>query len=427
MKRILILLYMIGLMCTAFAQETLTLQEAVATALQKNASVMVARNSAAIAKNTATAGRADLMPRLSVSAGANYMDSELLGASTVSSAGVNLSYTLFDGLGNIYRLRQAQSAGHLGALDARNQIENTILQVSQAYYAAASAFEGLKITREALGISRERLTRAQERAVYGRAGTVDVLSAQVDVNSDSVNVVHAQLAWAQTQRNLNVLLFRDLAQSLTIDTEVKYGVVDDLAALLSAADSRNAAYLIYRERSKQARYATGGAGAAMLPRIDLTGSASYSQTGQDFSIGFDNLNRTIRAGANISWTLFNGGRLRLQHQSAKLTAKNQALLEDLALRDLERSVTNSYEAYGNSRLVLKLETQSLEAAELNFQRSRDLYRMGQVTNTQFREAQLNLIRSKNRLQTAKYNAKLDELSLLKLSGQLVSADEIGLK
>jgi len=90
-------------------------------------------------------------------------------------------------------------------------------------------------------------------------------------------------------------------------------------------------------------------------------------------------------------------------------------------------VTNSYEAYRNSRLVLTLETQSLEAAELNFQRSRDLYRLGQVTSTQFREAQLNLIRSKNRMQTAKYNAKLAELSLLKLSGQLVSSEQVGFK
>ena len=89
-------------------------------------------------------------------------------------------------------------------------------------------------------------------------------------------------------------------------------------------------------------------------------------------------------------------------------------------------MANGYDAYQNSRLVLDLETQNLEAAELNFQRSRDLYRLGQATGTQFREAQLNLIRSKNRLQTAKYNAKLNELTLLKLSGQLVGEESLGL-
>jgi len=427
MKRLMIFAGLLGVAAAGMAQERLTLQEAVATALEKNAAVIVARNNASIARNTAQSGMADMLPKLTASAGASYTDIDNISTNTVSSAGLNLSYTLFDGLGNVYRLKQARATGRMGALDARNQIENTILQVSQAYYGAASAFEGLSIAREAMGISRERLTRAKQRAAYGRAGTVDVLSAQVDVNSDSVNVVQARLAWDEAQRNLNVLLYRDLSKGMAIDTEVDYGVMDALDAFLSASTERNAGYLIYQERSRQAGYAAAAAGGAMLPRIDLTGSATYSQTEQDLAIGFDNLNRTVRAGANISWTLFNGSRLRLQHQSAKLTAQNQALLEDQAQRDLARSVTNSYEAYRNSRLVLTLETQSLEAAELNFQRSRDLYRLGQVTSTQFREAQLNLIRSKNRMQTAKYNAKLAELSLLKLSGQLVSSEQVGFK
>lgn len=427
MKRLIIIAGLLGLAAAGAAQDRLTLQEAVATALQKNAAVLVARNNASIARNTARSGMADLMPRLTASAGANYTDIENISTSTVSSAGLNLSYTLFDGLGNVYRLKQAQSTGTIGALDARNQIENSILQVSQAYYGAASAFEGLNIAREALGISHERLKRAEQRAAYGRAGTVDVLSARVDVNSDSVNVVQARLAWDEAQRNLNVLLYRDLSKGMAIDTAVDYGVIDGLDALLSASNLHNAGYLIFQERSRQASYAAGAAGGAMLPRVDLTGSATYSQTEQDLAVGFNDLNRTVRAGANISWTLFNGGRLRLQHQSARLTAKNQALLADQAKRDLVRSVTNSYETYKNSRLVLDLETQSLEAAELNFQRSRDLYRLGQVTSTQFREAQLNLIRSKSRMQTAKYNAKLAELSLLKLSGQLVSSEQVGLE
>jgi len=252
MKRLMIFAGLLGVAAAGMAQERLTLQEAVATALEKNAAVMVARNNASIARNTAQSGMADMLPKLTASAGASYTDIDNISTNTVSSAGLNLSYTLFDGLGNVYRLKQARATGRMGALDARNQIENTILQVSQAYYGAASAFEGLSIAREAMGISRERLTRAKQRAAYGRAGTVDVLSAQVDVNSDSVNVVQARLAWDEAQRNLNVLLYRDLSKGMAIDTEVDYGVMDALDAFLSASTERNAGYLIYQERSRQA-------------------------------------------------------------------------------------------------------------------------------------------------------------------------------
>ena len=271
------------------AQEVLTLQEAVATALRQNTSVMVARNSAVIAQNTASAGKADLLPKLSASAGANYTDIENVGASTTSSVGASASYTLFDGLGNVYRLRQAQSTGRLGALDARNQIESTVLQVGQAYYTAASAFESLRIAREALGISRERLVRAQERSAYGRAGTVDVLSAQVDVNADSVTVVQSQLAWDQARRNLNMLLFREIGAPLAVATGVDYAPMAELGALLSEAQKRNAGFLIYQERTRQAKAAAGAAGSALAPKLDLSGSATYSQTDADLAVGFGDL------------------------------------------------------------------------------------------------------------------------------------------
>ena len=70
-------------------------------------------------------------------------------------------------------------------------------------------------------------------------------------------------------------------------------------------------------------------------------------------------------------------------------------------------------------MVLDLESSSLEAAKLNFKRTQELYHLGQVTTTQFREAQLNLIRAKSSMSWAKYEAKLNEIILMKLSGRLL--------
>ena len=125
--------------------------------------------------------------------------------------------------------------------------------------------------------------------------------------------------------------------------------------------------------------------------------------------------------------VFNGGQMRIAFQNSKLLAENQSILEKLSKRRLERSVINAYEAYKNSRLLLKLETQNLKAAELNFKRTHDLYQLGQVTTTQFREAQLNLIKSKNVLQTSKYSAKINELKLKQITGDIIIDNKISLK
>ena len=102
--------------------------------------------------------------------------------------------------------------------------------------------------------------------------------------------------------------------------------------------------------------------------------------------------------------------------------ENQQLVEEEAKLFLETDIINAYEAYQNSRYVLELEERNLVVAELNFSRTEELFNLGQVTNTQFREAQLNLIRAKNNISSAQYSAKLDEIELLRLSGRLFTKD-----
>lgn len=200
---------------TAFevsGQELLSLSDAIGRALAKNHDVIVARNDAQASRNNVHIGNAGLLPAVDLVADAGYRDSKVETdaggvntATTTTVAQIQLSYTLFDGLGNIYTYKKLKAAGQLGELLARDEIEKITLQVSSAYYDVASASEALDIARESLEISRERLERAQRRANFGQANTIDVLSAQVDLNSDSVAFVNAQLDLNQSKRTLNVL------------------------------------------------------------------------------------------------------------------------------------------------------------------------------------------------------------------------------
>jgi len=409
---------------TASGQERLTLNEALELALSNNPQIQTARNNSLIAENQAAAGRADLLPRLSFSGGFNYLDTEVRGSSTVTNAGLAASYTIFDGFGTVYRYKLAGSYGRLGRLQALEQIENNILQVCHAYYRAASSFEALTIAKETLGISRERLRRTEKRAGFGRAGNVDVLSAKVDVNTDSVGVVRATLRWDESQRDMNLLLQREISAKFQVDTNVMYVDISELNHLLEIVKNKNTGFLIADERFRLAGYNAGVATSALFPKIDLSTSIGYSQTEANLRAGFDNMSQSIRAGLNISWMLFNGSRVKLASETAKISHNNQRLLKSYAEHNLERLIINAYESWKNSHLVLKLEEKNLAVARLNFKRNRDLYNLGQVTTTQFRESQLNLFRSRTRLQSAKYTAKLEEINIQKLSGSLVSSADL---
>jgi outer membrane protein TolC len=413
----------------AAAQDVLTFTEAVAIALSRNPRIAVARNSAEVAGNKAHIGNAGLLPRLDLSGSATYQktdaDSGPESELSTTSARLNASYTLFDGLGNIFRYKRLSSEGRQGELDARDQIESTLLSVSGAYYEAAAACENLRIARRLLEISRERLDRAEQRAGYGRAGTVDVLAARVDFNSDTVTVVQAEFVWAEAKRNLNVLLDRDIETDFTIEPAVTFSELEPLAVMRETALAGNASYRSAIESLEQARLSRSITRSAYLPQLDLSAGYGYSRTTDGFDFSLADPTRSWDIRATLSLNLFDGFQRRIDSKNAAIRVRSEELLEKQARLELDRELASAYESYRNSRIVLDLEGRNLESAQLNFQRTKELYELGQVTSTQFREAQLNLIRAETNVSTARYDAKLKEIELLRITGRLITTVEHG--
>ena len=427
MKRLTIAGALLVLAAASAAAETLTFEEAVALAIARNPLIAVARNSAEIADNSAHIGGAGLLPRIDLAGSSNYIDTDPAAGPesrmTMNSADVTASYTLFDGFGNVYRYRRLASAGRQGKLDARDRIERILVQVADAYYGAAAARENLRIAEQLLGISSERVERARKRADYGQGGTIDVLAAEVDFNSDTVTVVQAAYAWDEAKRRLNVLLDRDVHADVEIDTAVEFAEPADYETLRAEATGRNAAYLSSIESLDQARHGKAIARAAWLPRLDLSASYGYDRTAPDHDVTLDENDRSWNVRAAVSLNLFDGFQKRVDSKNASLLVRTGELLEKQARLELEEALAGAYESYRNSRTVLALEKRNLESARVNFSQTSKLYDLGQVTSTQFREAQLNLIRAETNVSTARYDARLGEIELDRIAGRLVTTAE----
>ncbi|MBN2226406.1 MAG: TolC family protein [candidate division Zixibacteria bacterium] len=411
------------------AQEQLTLDKAIELALRDNHAVRVARNDARATKNTVNIGSAGLLPKVDFISTMNYRDEAASDAqgganttSTQNSASIQATYTLFDGFGNIFSFKKLKKTGVQAELQARNTIETVILQVSQAYYDVANSQEQLAIAEEALAISNDRLVRAKKQSQYGQANAVDVLSAEVDLNTDSTSLLNARLNQKEACRNLNVLLNRDLDTKFTVGTDVDYLDHPDRSEFHRSALANNAEYLSALNFLEQARLDLKGAYADFMPQVNVQMSYGYSQSSPDWRVNYDDPAKTYSAFVTLNFNIFNGFQNKIKTQNARLDVRNQEIYENEVRLDLQRLVANAYDAYANSLEVLALQERNLESARLNFKRTQDLYNLGQVTTTTFREAQLNLVRARNNISTAKYAAKLNELHLMKLGGRLVEAD-----
>ena len=91
-------------------------------------------------------------------------------------------------------------------------------------------------------------------------------------------------------------------------------------------------------------------------------------------------------------------------------------------KDLERNVSNAWETYQNSLFILEAERKNVETNKRNFERSEEQFKLGQIITVELRLAQVNLLNAVNSFNQAKYTAKVAELRLLQLAGQLIGAD-----
>jgi outer membrane protein TolC len=100
--------------------------------------------------------------------------------------------------------------------------------------------------------------------------------------------------------------------------------------------------------------------------------------------------------------------------------ENRSIEVEQEEMQLATNLNNTWASYQQSLKVLSFEKSNQKSAELNLQRSEELYKVGRITSTQFREAQTALTASQVRISNAEISVKLNELELMRLSGQILS-------
>jgi outer membrane protein, adhesin transport system len=79
-----------------------------------------------------------------------------------------------------------------------------------------------------------------------------------------------------------------------------------------------------------------------------------------------------------------------------------------------------YNAYTNNLRLLNLELQNLEIARENLDIALERYKLGALAGLELREVQKSLLDAEERLLSIQYQTKLAEISLLQISGRILS-------
>ena len=443
-KSLEVILLMVFLSSNVFSQEILTKEEALKITLENNFGIQIANNNLEVAKNNASILNSGFLPTASVNSGASYQrnnqsltfpdretgdDREISGNGIISrnlNTNVGLNYTLFDGLGRKYNYKQLKETYNLTELQVRETIENTHLQLFTMYFQIARLSKNANNLNEALSISKTRLKRAKYQYEYGQSTKLEFLNAQVDVNNDSIAYISAKQQVNNAKRGLNIILGIEKETNYNVETNVTYSTILNYNELenktlqnnsLLQQNEKNIAISEFNIKVNKANY---------FPTLNFNASYGFNRTENENLInpfGARLINSDgLNAGLNLTWNIFDGGTRKTRVANAKIALENQEIALEQQKVSIKNNLKNTWENYKNQLFILEAQKQNVESNQNNFDRTQERFKLGQITSVEFRQAQINLINAKTALNNAKFDAKLIELQLLQLSGDILNME-----
>jgi len=434
--RKIVFVFMSFCMTSITAQKLVSVSEAIELALENNYGIKIISNNKEIAKNNASILNSGYLPTVSSSSGATFnrdnLEAEFANGESTAlngakssryNASINLNYTLFDGLGRYYDYKRLKETYKLSELQARETIENTIAQLYVVYYNVAQVTENVTVLEKTLTVSKDRITRASYQFEYGQGTMLNVLNAQVDINNDSINLINAKQQLVNTKRDLNVVLGNVISSEFRVDTTIDFKLDIDQNDLATKVKSNNVNLLQLDKNIMINTFIVKANKSGYLPSLGLTGSYGWNK-GNNNAASFVavSTNTGLSGGLSLSWNLFDGGATATRVSNAKIELENRSLEKESMVIDIERNFNNAWDDYQNKLTIFQVQENNIITSTNNFNRTQEKYKLGQATSIEFRQAQLNLINSELNRNQAKYAAKIAELTVLQLSGELLNIE-----
>ncbi|MFZ9878020.1 MAG: TolC family protein [Chitinophagaceae bacterium] len=441
MKRIVSLL-LVHYLClanvpTAISQQnspTLTLQEAIERVLANNYGLRIARNDSAALAIENEFKNASFLPRLNANTGLTLNNNDQYqkfndGAirerkgiqSENISAAVALNWTLFGGL-RVYTIREkAQAFQQLGDLNLRNQVINTIAQVSNSYYSIVQQRQQLKALEEQIEINQERVKLAATKLEIGTGTKPDLLQSKVDLNAQKAAQLEQQNVLVELKNELNNLMNQSPGTAFEVE-DIPFTKEIALTNLQEDVTTKSLPLQVAKKNIDIAALNLKEQKAERWPQINFNSNYNFTRLDNKAVVNpFQPLfsrNKGFNYGLTATIPLSNNLMLRKNITQAKLDLKRQELVYENQRNQLNLAVVQAYNQYQSSKSSYQLEEENIQLAKENVRIVLDVYRLNSTTLIQLKEAQKSLQDAYTRLIRARFQTKLAETELLRLKGEL---------
>jgi outer membrane protein TolC len=416
------------------AQIVYGLKECISIGLERNFSILVAKNDETISKNNFALGNAGFLPKVDLTglhsgtlnnSTLNHTD----GTQTISkgvfntttNGSVELSLTVFNGFKAVTTYKKLGELNQVGQLNTQLTVENLISDIVSGYYNYILQIQLMNNLKYALTLSRERLRIDGDRYLLGSGSKLEVLQSRVYVNFDSSNLSRQNEVLRSAQIRLNEMMaVENLSDAFSLkDTTIDVNPGLLYEKLLEETLVNNTNLLIASKNKTISDYDYKLIVSRSYPYLNFSGGYSYNLNSFTQSNNKSQVTNGMNYGLTLGINLFDGNNQRRSIYNSSIERDSKELKYREVEQGIKADLLSIYSAYSSNLRLISLEEQNFQTAKENLDIALERYKLGSLSGIDLREVQKSLLDARERLISAHYQTKLAEVSLQLISGKIM--------
>ncbi|MFC1477057.1 TolC family protein [candidate division KSB1 bacterium] len=449
MKKIIVVAFILALPVTLLsAQQVLTLDDCIQTALQNNPEIHKAASNLRIVKAGKLQSYSNILPSLSMYAapsryyrapstyegfvpvGRDPVTNDIIQKKAVVtnpanttvnySAGLNWNQNLWDTGRWWNQIRSSEAGVRASEYAAENTVMTTVLTVKERYYELLKAIVQLSVLEEAVEVAQEQLRNSQSRYEIGTVAQIDVFKSEVNLGNNQINQLNQELVIENARNLLNIAMGRDVDTPVEIDTDtpvdVNYGY--DLENLLSRGVRSHPSIMQQEYMMSQSALNVKIAKSGRYPTISWGGN--YSRSNSDMARVYQNfdLNYGLNMNVSLRMNLFDGfitkGNIQRSQNQFNIDEENYTVVR----RGIQSDIRNAFLQLQQYSEKLAINERIVESAREDLRLANERYRVGSGTLFETLDAQRAFTSTRYNYVRMQYDAKIAEARLEEAVGIL---------
>jgi len=403
---------------------TLTLTEALRTALENNLDLANAGLETEKSEKEKNIVDREQLPALSLDAG--YTRLSIPETSDIPIPGFNLpdseadlsltaTMPLYTGGRLPAARRQATEELDLTKVAERGTRGDILLETATTFFETLASRKFIEVADEALAGSNRHLTDVSALLAQGQVARVDLYRTELDVAERERDLAVAEANAVRRGEHLSSLIFPARIVSVEAVWEPEDpGEVGSVEEWMALAEETSPEILAARISVELARAGVDAARARRWPALGLFGS--YGARDEDFS--YDAEDTYWNAGLSFTFPVFARGQTVLEIEKAQDTGVQAANSLIQTRRSVRRGIVD---AHAGTTLALRVHAAAVKAVtagEENLRVTTLKYSQGLISNTDVIDAMLSLSRSRFNLIQALKDYYTNRTRLMRLAGTI---------